>query len=87
MGLTHRHVVSQMAINEGVIFANCKNIINVRKFFASYVASYLAAEESSEVAKIYTNIRRWRGGQLAINAAAGGNQFYATSALKTELCN
>ena len=28
VGLTHRHVVSQMAINEGVIFANCKNIIN-----------------------------------------------------------
>ena len=56
----------------------------MKKFFASYVASYLAAEESSEVAKIYTNIRRWRGGQLAINAAAGGNQFYATSAIKTD---
>ena len=36
------------------------------------------------MAKIYTNIRRWRGGQLAINAAAGGNQFYATSAIKTD---
>ena len=44
----------------------------------------MAAEESSEIAKIYTNIRRWRGGQLAINAAAGGNQFYATSAIKTD---
>ena len=29
--------------------------------------------------KIYQNIRRWRGGQLAINAAAGGFQFYSTS--------
>ena len=33
VGLTHRHVVGQMAINEGVIFANCKNINNVRKSF------------------------------------------------------
>jgi len=84
VGLTHRHVVGQMAINEGVIFANCKNTVNVKKFFDSYLASYLAAEESSEIAKIYTKIRRWRGGQLAINAAAGGHQFYATSAIKTD---
>ena len=40
-------------------------------------------KESSEVAKIYKNIRQWRGGQLAINAAAGGYQFYTTS-IKTE---
>ena len=51
MGLTHRHVVGQMAINEGVIFANRKNINNVKKFFDSYLASYLAAEESSRSLK------------------------------------
>ena len=43
----------------------------------------MAAEESSEVAKIYKNIRRWRGGQLAISTA-GGYQFYTTSTIKTE---
>ncbi len=84
VGLTHRQIVGQMSINEGVIFANNKNLENVRKFFDSYLESYLAAEESAEVAKIYKNIRRWRGGQLAINAAAGGHQFYATSTIKTE---
>lgn len=84
VGLTHRQIVGQMSINEGVIFANNKNFENVRKFFDSYLASYVAAEESSEVAKIYKNIRRWRGGQLAINAAAGGYQFYTTSTIKTE---
>ena len=73
-----------MAINEGVIFANVKNIASVQLFFNSYLASYLAAEESDEVKKIYSNIRRWRGGQLAINAAAGGFQFYQTSVEKTE---
>ena len=51
MGLTHRHVVGQMAINEGVIFANCKKINNVKKFFDSYLASYLAAEESPRLLK------------------------------------
>ena len=76
IGLTHRHIVGQMSINEGVIFANTRIRDAVIKFFDSYVASYLAAEESKEIAKIYQNIRRWRGGQLAINSAAGGYQFY-----------
>lgn len=84
MGLTHRHIVGQMAINEGVIFANIRDIDRVCYFFESYLASYLAAEESEEVGRIYKNIRRWRGGQLAINAAAGGHQFYATSTAVTE---
>ena len=79
VGLTHRHIVGQMPINEGVIFANVLNKDKVKKFFDSYLASYLAAEKSEEIAKIYQNIRRWRGGQLAINAAAGGFQFYSTS--------
>ena len=43
-GLTHRQIVGQMSINEGVIFANNKNFENVRKFFDSYLASYVAAE-------------------------------------------
>ena len=84
VGLTHRHIVGQMSINEGVIFANTKNLDSVIKFFDSYLASYLAAEKSEQVAKIYQNIRRWRGGQLAINAAAGGYQFYSTSLDITE---
>ena len=53
-------------------------------FFESYLASYLEAEKNDEMRRIYTNIRRWRGGQLAINAAAGGTQVYATSITKTE---
>ena len=73
-----------MAINEGVIFANTKNVARVQSFFESYLASYLAAENSKEIEKIYKNIRRWRGGQLAINAAAGGHQFYSTSTVVTE---
>ena len=84
VGLTHRHIVGQMPINEGVIFANSLDKERVKKFFDSYLASYLAAEESREVSEIYQNIRRWRGGQLAINAAAGGFQGYSTSLHETE---
>lgn len=84
VALTHRHIVGQMAINEGVIFANSNNLPKVRMFFESYLASYLEAESNEEMKKIYTNIRRWRGGQLAINAAAGGTQVYATSTAQME---
>ncbi len=84
IGLTHRHIVGQMSINEGVIFANTRNRDSVKKFFHSYLASYLAAEESQEIKRIYQNIRRWRGGQLAVNSAAGGFQFYSTSLNVTE---
>ena len=84
IGLTHRHIVGQMSVNEGVIFANNQRTEQVIKFFDSYLASYLEAEKSPRVAKIYKNIRRWRGGQLAINAAAGGYQFYSTSLNHTE---
>ena len=79
IGLTHRHIVGQMSINEGVVFANNLSLENTRKFFESYLASYLELEKSERIKSIYKNIRRWRGGQLAINAAAGGNQFYSTS--------
>ena len=84
VGLTHRHIVGQMPINEGVIFANSIDKSSVIRFYESYLASYLAAEKSETVGKIYQNIRRWRGGQLAINAAAGGYQFYSTSVEKLD---
>lgn len=84
VALTHRHIVGQMPINEGVIFANSINKSAVEKFFDSYLASYLAAEKCENVGKIYQNIRRWRGGQLAINAAAGGHQFYSTAMERSE---
>ncbi len=76
IGLTHRNIHGQMPINEGVIFANNTNPSGTIKFFESYLASYLAIENSSEIAKIYKNLRRWRGGQLSINSAANGGNVY-----------
>jgi hypothetical protein len=76
VGLTHRNIVGQMPINEGVIFVNNLNPHNVIQVFNTYVASYLAIERDPSLAKLYSNLRRWRGGQLALNSIAQGGQAY-----------
>ena len=78
IGLTHRDVKPQMAVNEGVIYAHIRNKARTRRFFDTYLAIYSALDSDDELAKIYQNIRRWRGGQLSINGAAGGNIVYST---------
>lgn len=78
VGLTHRHIVGQMPINEGVIFANNMNRRAVQKVFDSYLASYLAIESDPGISKIYSNLRRWRGGQLSVNSIGRGGQVYAS---------
>jgi hypothetical protein len=76
VGLTHRDIVGQMPVNEGVIFANTLDLRAVQTVFESYLASYLAIESSNELQEIYKNVRRWRGGQLSINAVGGGGLVY-----------
>ena len=78
VGLTHRNIIGQMPINEGVIFANNLNRGAVQSVFDSYVASYLSIETNSHLAKLYSNLRRWRGGQLSVNSIGQGGQVYAT---------
>jgi hypothetical protein len=78
VGLTHRNIFGQMPINEGVIFANTTRRASVQAVFDAYVASYLSIEANSEIAKIYSNLRRWRGGQLSVNSIGQGGQVYAS---------
>jgi hypothetical protein len=85
IGLTHRNIHGQMPINEGVILVNNTNPSRTIKFFESYLASYLAIENSSEIAKIYKNLRRWRGGQLSINSVANGGKVYRSGRTIGEL--
>jgi hypothetical protein len=82
LGLTHRNIFGQMPINEGVIFANTTRRASVQTIFDAYVASYLSIEANSEIAKIYSNLRRWRGGQLSINSIGQGGQVYASGLLR-----
>jgi hypothetical protein len=58
------------AVNEGVIFAAHRPGRAACNFFQRYLATYEALCRSREVLTVYGDIRRWRGGQLALNGAA-----------------
>ena len=79
VGVTYRDISGQMPINEGVILVNDRDPPRVRQFFRSYLATYLTLERHPTVIQTYGNVRRWRGGQLSINAVCGGLQRYASS--------
>jgi hypothetical protein len=85
IGLTHRDIKPQMAINEGVIYAHHRNKARTQQFFDVYLSIYAALDVDDELSKIYQNIRRWRGGQLSINGAAGGSIVYSTGILNDSL--
>lgn len=69
IGVTYRHNMG-MCLNEGVIFANNRNPDAVRSFFRAYLDTYHRLIEDPEIKAKYGNIKRWRGGQLSLNALA-----------------
>lgn len=68
IGATYRPDPGLMPINEGVIFANSRNKDLVRGFFAGYLGTYDRLCQNATVAGYYGNVKRWRGGQLSLNA-------------------
>jgi hypothetical protein len=66
-----------MPVNEGVILVNDRDPSSVRRFFRRYLATYLTLERHPLVIETYGNVRRWRGGQLSINAVSGGFLRYS----------
>jgi hypothetical protein len=79
VGVTYRDIGGQMPVNEGVILANARNPECVGRFFQTYLATYLNLERHPLVTSTYGDVRRWRGGQLSINAVSGGWSRYAAS--------
>ena len=69
IGVTYRHNMG-MALNEGVIFVNNRRPDAVRSFFRAYLAAYDRLIADPAVQAKYGNIKRWRGGQLSLNAIA-----------------
>ena len=57
-----------MPINEGVFFANTRDTAAVARFFDHYLLVYRRLLSDPVVEKIYGDVRRWRGGQLSLNA-------------------
>jgi hypothetical protein len=68
IGLTYRISRTLMPVNEGVIVVKSGRGSFARQFFSAYLATYLELDRSGAVSNVYPNIRRWRGGQLSLNA-------------------
>ena len=85
VAVTYRDIGGQMPINEGVIMANDRHVESVRPFFRRYLATYLTLEHHPVVLETYGKVRRWRGGQLSINAISGGWHRYSAGILDSDL--
>lgn len=85
VAVTYRDIGGQMPINEGVIMANDRRRDSVRRFFRRYLATYLTLEHHPVVLETYGQVRRWRGGQLSINAISGGWPRYSAGILDSGL--
>jgi hypothetical protein len=73
LALTYRLDRALMPINEGVIVAKVGERNLTKTFFDSYLATYVQLDSSGVLKEIYPSIRRWRGGQLSLNAVS---EFY-----------
>jgi hypothetical protein len=68
IGATYRPDPGLMPVNEGVILADSRNKAAVRAFFAGYLGTYDRLCGNAAVTGYYGNVKRWRGGQLSLNA-------------------
>jgi hypothetical protein len=77
VGVTYRTTPGFMPINEGVIYCSVQDRDSVRRFFSAYLATYENLIADQEIQKYYGDIKRWRGGQLALSALASPNECMA----------
>lgn len=68
IGATYRPDPGLMPVNEGVILADSRNKAAVRAFFGGYLGTYDRLCGNAAVTGYYGNVKRWRGGQLSLNA-------------------
>jgi len=66
--VTARDVPGLMPVNEGVIMARHERPQSVAAFFLRYLATYEILINDSRTHDFYGDIRKWRGGQLSLNA-------------------
>ena len=76
IAVTARFAPNLMPINEGVIFADNDHKCT-KEFFAEYIGTYKSILKSEKIQMIMNNIdlKRWRGGQLSLNAICGGGNM------------
>lgn len=68
IAVTVRDTPGLMAVNEGVLVARCSRPDAAQLFFRRYLATYEALLHDERVQGYYGDIRKWRGGQLTLNA-------------------
>ncbi|KPK05429.1 MAG: hypothetical protein AMJ64_11645 [Betaproteobacteria bacterium SG8_39] len=84
IGLTYRDGPRLMPANEGVMFLAARRPQAVRRFFERRLATYDAVAADAFIGGYYGDVKRWRGGQLSLNAmvhAAQPFSPYAPSAV------
>lgn len=68
IAVTTRDIPGFMSVNEGVIVARRAHPEAVRRFFQRFLATYEALLKDTRITAYYGDIRKWRGGQLSLNA-------------------
>jgi hypothetical protein len=68
IGLTYRDGPRLMPANEGVMFIAARRPQAVRRFFEIRLATYDAIAADAFIGGYYGDVKRWRGGQLTLNA-------------------
>jgi O-methyltransferase len=68
VAVTVRDLPGVMPVNEGVIIARAAHRAAVLGFFDRYLATYDALVSDERIKGYYGDIRKWRGGQLSLNA-------------------
>jgi len=77
VAVTVRRDPGLMPVNEGVIVARVERRAAVQGFFDRYLATYDALLSDSRVADYYGDVRKWRGGQLSLNAVTWAAHPYS----------
>jgi O-methyltransferase len=78
VAVTVRDDAGLMPVNEGVIVARAERPEAVRGFFDRYLATYEALLSDDRITGYYGDIRKWRGGQLSLNAATRNAHPYSS---------
>jgi hypothetical protein len=77
VGLTYRSTSGLMPVNEGVIFLCAQRPQAVREFLRRRLATYDRLVSDPLVMRCYGDVRRWRGGQLSLNAVSPGLSLHS----------
>jgi hypothetical protein len=70
VAVTYRDQPGLMPVNEGVMAARIERPQAVQAFFRRYLATYDSLRKDERIEAYYGDIRKWRGGQLTLNAVS-----------------